>query len=92
MVLTSFDATPASSATTVHNMDDFVPVLPLAMQVEGNPQKEHNSHTNIYCIHSLLFLSYSCKNHIISLVFYAKMASKFRAMPYKIYGTKLHFS
>jgi hypothetical protein len=51
MVLTSFDATPASGTITVHNTDDFVPVLPLAMQVEGNPQKEQNSCTNIYYIH-----------------------------------------
>jgi hypothetical protein len=53
MVPASFDATPASGTVAVHNTDDFVPVLPLAMQVEGNPHKEHNSHTNIYCIHSV---------------------------------------
>jgi hypothetical protein len=49
----SFDATPASGTVTVHNTDDFVPVLPPAMQVEGNPQKEQNSQTNIYYIHSV---------------------------------------
>jgi hypothetical protein len=53
VVLASFDATPASGAITVHNTDGFVPVFSLAVQVEGNPQKEHNSQTNIYCIHSI---------------------------------------
>jgi hypothetical protein len=56
MAGTSFDATPASGTIAFHHMDDFVPVLPFAMQVEGNPQKDHNSHTDIYCIHSLSFL------------------------------------
>jgi hypothetical protein len=54
MTLTSFDATPTSGTMTVHNTDDFVSVLPPAIQVEGNPQKEYNSYTNIYCIHSLI--------------------------------------
>jgi hypothetical protein len=47
----SFDATLASGAATVHNTDGFVPVLPPAMQVEGNPQQEHRSYANIYYIH-----------------------------------------
>jgi hypothetical protein len=74
MAPASFDATPASGTVTVHNTDDFVPVLPPAMQVEGNPQKEHNSQTNIYCTHSFPFLYYFFENHIISFVFSVKMA------------------
>jgi hypothetical protein len=53
MALASFDATPASGAAAGHNTDDFVPVLPPAMQVEGNPQKEHSSYSNIHYIHSV---------------------------------------
>jgi hypothetical protein len=56
MVLASFDTTPASSTITVLNTDDFVPVFPPAMQVERNPQKKHNSHTNIYYIHIIIKL------------------------------------
>jgi hypothetical protein len=58
VMLASFDATTASGTVTVHNTDDFVPVFPLAVQVEGNPQKEHDSQANIYYIHFLLFLPF----------------------------------
>jgi hypothetical protein len=54
MVRAFSDATPASGTMAFNNTDDFVPVLPPAVQVEGNPQKDHDSHTNIYCVHFIV--------------------------------------
>jgi hypothetical protein len=52
----SFDATPTSATIIFNNTDDFVPVLPSAVQVAENPQQDYNTYTNIYCIHYLSFL------------------------------------
>jgi hypothetical protein len=48
MAPASFDATPAPGTITVHNTDDFVPVLPPAVTVAENPQQNYNSYTDIY--------------------------------------------
>jgi hypothetical protein len=55
MVAAPFDATSASGTSVVFHKDDLVSVLPLPVQVEGNPQKQHDSHTDIYYFHIIVF-------------------------------------
>jgi hypothetical protein len=49
-------AAPTSGTVTFNNKDNFAPPILPAMQVEGNPQKDCNSHDDIYCIHFSAFL------------------------------------